>query len=114
DPAPRRADRTALPGSVGDDRGRRDHRYLRARVRPAAPRRDHDRPRPGGVTQPVLVTGGTGVVGGAVLRRLVADGRAVRALARSEGSGDMVAALGVEAFRGDALDLGSLTEAMRG
>ena len=54
---------------------RRDHRDLRARVRPAVPRRDHDRPRPGRVTQPVLVTGGTGVVGGAVLRRLVADGR---------------------------------------
>ena len=66
------------------------------------------------MTQPVLVTGGTGVVGGAVLRRLVADGRAVRALARSEGSEDAVTALGAEAIRGDALDLGSLTEAMRG
>ncbi len=66
------------------------------------------------MTEPVLVTGGTGVVGGAVLRRLVADGRAVRALARSEGSEDAVAALGAEAVRGDVLDLGSLTEAMRG
>jgi dihydroflavonol-4-reductase len=66
------------------------------------------------VTEPVLVTGGTGIVGGAVLRRLVADGRAVRALARSKGSEDAVAALGAEAVRGDVLDLGSLTEAMRG
>ena len=66
------------------------------------------------MTQPVLVTGGTGVVGGAVLRRLVADGRAVRALARSEGSEDAVTALGAEAIRGDALDLASLTEAMHG
>jgi dihydroflavonol-4-reductase len=66
------------------------------------------------VTQPVLVTGGTGVVGRALLRRLVADGRSVRALARSKASEDAVAALGAEAVRGDVLDLGSLTEAMRG
>ena len=66
------------------------------------------------MTEPVLVTGGTGVVGAAVLRRLVADGRAVRALARSKGSGDAVAALGAEAVRGDALDLASLIEAMHG
>lgn len=64
--------------------------------------------------EPVLVTGGTGVVGRAVLRRLVADGRAVRALARSKGAEDAVAALGAEAVRGDVLDLGSLTQAMRG
>ena len=66
------------------------------------------------MTEPVLVTGGTGVVGRAVVRRLVADGRAVRALTRSKGSEDAAAALGAEVVRGDALDLGSLTEAMRG
>ena len=66
------------------------------------------------MTEPVLVTGGTGVVGRAVLRRLVADGRTVRALARSKGSEDALAALGAEPVRGDVLDLGSLTEAMRG
>jgi dihydroflavonol-4-reductase len=66
------------------------------------------------VTEPVLVTGGTGVVGRAVLRRLLADGRKVRALARSDASEDAVAALGAEAVRGDVLDLVSLTEAMRG
>ena len=66
------------------------------------------------MTEPVLVTGGTGVVGRGVVRRLVADGRTVRALARSKGSEDAVAALGAEAVRGDVMDLGSLTEAMRG
>ena len=66
------------------------------------------------MTEPVLVTGGTGVVGRALLRRLVADGRSVRALARSDASEDAVGALGAEAVRGDVLDLGSLTEAMRG
>ena len=44
------------------------------------------------MTEPVLVTGGTGVVGRALLRRLVADGRSVRALARSKASEDAVAA----------------------
>ena len=66
------------------------------------------------MTEPVLVTGGTGVVGRALVRRLVADGRSVRALARSDASADSVGALGAEAVRGDVLDLGSLTEAMRG
>ena len=66
------------------------------------------------MTEPVLVTGGTGVVGRGVVRRLVADGRSVRALARSGGSEDAVAALGAETVRGDVLDLGSLTQAMRG
>jgi dihydroflavonol-4-reductase len=66
------------------------------------------------VTEPVLVTGGTGVVGRALLRRLLADGRNVRGLARSDASEDAVAALGAEAVRGDVLDLRSLTEAMRG
>jgi dihydroflavonol-4-reductase len=66
------------------------------------------------VTDPILVTGGSGVVGRGVVRRLVADGRTVRALARSRSSEDAVAALGAEAVRGDTMDLGSLTEAMRG
>jgi dihydroflavonol-4-reductase len=66
------------------------------------------------VTGPVLVTGGSGVVGGAVVRRLVRSGRAVRALARSETSGEALRALGAEIATGDVLDLGSLTDAMRG
>ena len=66
------------------------------------------------MSEPVLVTGGSGVVGRVLLRRLLADGRKVRALARSDASEDAVAALGAEAVRGDVLDLVSLTEAMRG
>ncbi len=62
----------------------------------------------------VLVTGGSGFVGGAVLARLVAEGRPVRALARSEGAARAVEAAGARAVRGDVLDPSSLLEAMRG
>ena len=63
---------------------------------------------------PVLVTGGSGFVGGALLERLVAQGREVRALARSSDSTARVASLGATPVSGDVLDLGSLVEAMRG
>jgi dihydroflavonol-4-reductase len=66
------------------------------------------------VTEPVLVTGGGGVVGGALLRRLVSAGRRVRALARSDASEDSLRGIGAEPARGDILDLGSLADAMRG
>lgn len=62
----------------------------------------------------VLVTGGSGFVGGAVLARLAAEGRPVRALARSEGAARAVEAAGARAVRGDVLDPSSLLEAMRG
>lgn len=63
---------------------------------------------------PVLITGGSGFVGGALLERLVAAGREVRALARSREAMAAVAAKGAEPVRGDVLDLASLVEAMRG
>ena len=66
------------------------------------------------MTEPVLVTGGTGVVGGALVRRLVGAGRAVRALARTDASAASLRTMGAEAVRGDVLDVGSMTEAMRG
>ena len=66
------------------------------------------------MTDPVLVTGGTGFVGGAVLARLVADGRRVRALTRSDEGARTLSALGVEPVVGDVLDRASLTEALRG
>ncbi|HWO69396.1 MAG TPA: SDR family NAD(P)-dependent oxidoreductase [Actinomycetota bacterium] len=62
----------------------------------------------------VLVTGGSGFVGGAVLARLVAEGRSVRALARSGDAARAVEAAGARAVRGDVLDPSSLLEAMRG
>ena len=65
-------------------------------------------------TRTVFVTGGSGVVGGGVVRRLVADGRAVRALARSGVAAEAVRALGAEPVSGDILDVDSLTRAMQG
>ncbi|MCW6009695.1 NAD-dependent epimerase/dehydratase family protein [Micromonospora sp. CPCC 205371] len=48
-----------------------------------------------------FVTGGSGFVGGALIRRLVADGWRVRALARSERSARAVAGAGAEPAAGD-------------
>lgn len=62
----------------------------------------------------VLVTGGTGVVGAAVVRRLVAEDRAVRGLSRSEESDAKLTALGAEPVRGDILDPPSLRDAASG
>ncbi len=63
---------------------------------------------------PVLLTGGTGLVGRAVLERLVAEGRAVRALARSDAGAESVRAAGAQPVRGDVLDRASLDAAARG
>ncbi|MET1008991.1 MAG: NAD-dependent epimerase/dehydratase family protein, partial [Gaiellaceae bacterium] len=61
----------------------------------------------------VLVTGGTGFLGGAIIERLVAQGRTVKALTRSEDGAGKLRALGAEAVRGDVLDYGALRDAMR-
>jgi dihydroflavonol-4-reductase len=66
------------------------------------------------VSAPVLVTGGSGFVGRAVLDRLVAAGRPVRALARTEESGAALAAAGAEPVRGDLLDPPSLERVLAG
>lgn len=62
----------------------------------------------------VFVTGGTGFLGGAIIERLVAQGRPVKALTRSEDGASKLRALGAEAVRGDVLDHGALRDAMRG
>ncbi len=49
----------------------------------------------------VFVTGGSGFIGRALVRRLVADGNAVRVLVRSEASADVVASLGATPVRGE-------------
>jgi dihydroflavonol-4-reductase len=59
------------------------------------------------------VTGGTGFLGGAIVERLLADGRTVKALARSDDSERALRDLGADPVRGDVLDVESLTEAMR-
>lgn len=61
-----------------------------------------------------LVTGGGGLVGGAVLDHLVAGGQEVRALIRSADAGRRVEERGAEAIMGDVLDPTSLTAALDG
>ncbi len=51
-----------------------------------------------------FVTGGSGFIGGALVRRLVAEGTTVKALARSDKSAAAVEALGAEPVRGDLSD----------
>jgi uncharacterized protein YbjT (DUF2867 family) len=59
-----------------------------------------------------LVTGATGYVGGRLVERLRAEGRAVRALARDPGQ--LVARSGVEAIRGDLLGGAGVRAALDG
>jgi dihydroflavonol-4-reductase len=63
---------------------------------------------------PVFVTGGTGVVGSAIVRHLVAANRSVRALARSEDAAAVLRQAGAEPLTGDVLDVDSLVAAMSG
>jgi dihydroflavonol-4-reductase len=62
----------------------------------------------------VFLTGGTGYIGGALERRLVADGHEVRALVRATSRVEVLAELGVRTFTGDLLDRASMREGMSG
>lgn len=62
----------------------------------------------------VAISGGTGVVGSAVLRHLVASDAHVRAVVRSDASGSVAEELGAEPVPGDILDHGSLVSAFSG
>jgi dihydroflavonol-4-reductase len=62
----------------------------------------------------VFVTGGTGFLGKAIVEGLVAAGRPVRALARSDAAVEALAALGAEPVRGDLLDRASLEAGVAG
>src|SRR5438552_1884641 len=56
----------------------------------------------------------TGFIGGALVRRLVSDGWAVRALARSERSVTAVRGLGAEPVRGDLDDAAAMERGAQG
>ena len=62
----------------------------------------------------ILVCGATGELGGRVVRRLVQDGRTVRALVRPTTDAGALEALGVEVVRGDLRDPASLARAVEG
>ena len=64
--------------------------------------------------QPVLVVGGTGMLGHQVVERLIARGKLVRALVRSTSKTDALHALGVEMVVGDLMQPDSLPRALEG
>jgi nucleoside-diphosphate-sugar epimerase len=65
-------------------------------------------------TGTAFVTGGSGFLGGALVRRLGADGWSVRALARSESAAAKVAAAGATPITGGLDDLAGLSDQLRG
>ncbi|MGH2876070.1 MAG: SDR family NAD(P)-dependent oxidoreductase [Solirubrobacteraceae bacterium] len=62
----------------------------------------------------VLVTGGTGVIGRALVARLLERGDDVVALARSDAAAQALSERGVSVARGDVFDERALTDAMAG
>ncbi|MEZ2390459.1 SDR family oxidoreductase [bacterium RCC_150] len=63
---------------------------------------------------PVLVVGGTGMVGGKVVSELLARAKRVRALVRPASDASALQSKGVEIARGDMMDPASLLRAMEG
>jgi uncharacterized protein YbjT (DUF2867 family) len=63
---------------------------------------------------PVLVVGGTGMLGGQVVTALLGRGKKVRALVRPASSAARLEQAGVEIARGDMMDPSSLARAMDG
>ncbi|WP_426227211.1 SDR family oxidoreductase [Pseudarthrobacter sp. DSP2-3-2b1] len=64
--------------------------------------------------RPVLVVGGTGMLGSQVVTELLKRGKHVRALVRPGSDASRLAAAGVDIARGDMLDPWSLLRAMEG
>jgi nucleoside-diphosphate-sugar epimerase len=68
----------------------------------------------GGDRRSAFVTGGSGFIGGRLIRRLVESGWTVRALARSDRSAEKVRALGAEAVAGDLGDVEGMRAGAQG
>jgi len=66
------------------------------------------------VSDPVLLTGGTGIVGGAIAAELVRRGRTVRALVRSPARARALLPPGCEIVEGDVTDAASVRRAIDG
>ncbi|HZB74606.1 MAG TPA: SDR family NAD(P)-dependent oxidoreductase [Solirubrobacteraceae bacterium] len=62
----------------------------------------------------VFLTGGSGLIGGALAGRLLARGDEIVALARSEAAERALAARGARVVRGDVLDEAAMTDGMAG
>jgi dihydroflavonol-4-reductase len=62
----------------------------------------------------VFVTGGTGLVGAAVVRELAGRGHAVRVYARASSDASPIAVPGVEVVRGELLDRAAVRRALQG
>jgi dihydroflavonol-4-reductase len=67
-----------------------------------------------GTGQRVLITGGSGFVGSALVRSFLAAGYAVRALVRASSPRDNLAGLEIECVEGDICDASSVARAMEG
>jgi nucleoside-diphosphate-sugar epimerase len=66
------------------------------------------------VPQSAFVTGGSGFIGGRLIRRLVDGGSRVRALARSDRSAAAVEELGAQPVRGDLADVDAMAAGAEG
>jgi dihydroflavonol-4-reductase len=66
------------------------------------------------VPSEVFVTGGSGLLGGHLISRLIGDDQSVRALARSDSAETSITESGAVAIRGDLFDNDALRDAMAG
>src|SRR5262245_56382218 len=97
--------------SVSTSRARWRGRALKRRLPPKSESPMSVSLQPGDL---VLVTGGSGFLGSAVVRALIARGSRVRALVRSTSPRDNLVGLGCEVVAGDLTNQESLTAALRG